>query len=151
MLITRKKTRWAFYCPTALPLLIALTLAVLLVPSVHIGEDKRHILWLLFCGLLGGTILTARIARRLDDRVVVRDLLSTKSILVTPATRITAKYECNPHAPRSDPSYAFRIVGPDDTMAELGKAWYVLGTPAEMGRRLASILDVPLDDETPGV
>jgi hypothetical protein len=150
MLITRKKTRWALYCPSALPPFLVLTLLVLLFPSVHIGKDSQHMLWLAFCGLLGGTILTARVACRLDDHVVVRDLLSTTSILITPSTRISAKLECSPHSARSEPSYSFRIVGPDDKMAELGKAWYVFGSPADMGRRLSSVLDIPLDDDAPG-
>jgi len=152
LLIASTKSRWAFYCPTLLPPSLATTLIalLLLVPKLHLAEDKQRLLWLLFFGLLGGLLATSRLMQRIGDRVVVRDLLKTTSVQVTPTTRITARYEANPHAPRSEPGYAFRIVGPDDAIADLGKQGYVLGAPADMGRRLSSVLDVPLDDEAPG-
>ena len=150
MLIARKKTKWVLYFPSSLPVLLALTLPLSL-PWVHATDRHRPLVWVIRCALIGGLAVSARFARRRSDHVIVRELLDTKSLWVTPATRISAKYECSPHAARPQPNYVFRIVGSDGAVADLGKAWWTSGTtPADMGRRLASVLNVPLDDDAPG-
>ena len=150
MLVARKKAKWVLFVPTYLIALLAMTLLVN-IPGAHISAGTRQFFWIVRFALVGGLAFSTRFARRRSASAVVWDLLGRRTLAVTADMRIVAKYESNIHTARPQPNYAFRIAGPDDTVAELGKAWWTSGTtPADMGRRLSAVLDIPLADDTPG-
>jgi hypothetical protein len=150
MLIARKKTRWAIYFDTSVLVLLALAVPLSLFQG-HLAKDFRPFFWVVLCALIGAALLSFRFTRRREDRVIVRELWRNTSFTVTPATRISAKYCSDVRSIRPSPKYVFRVVDADGTMADIGTA--VLNfdtTSADMGRRLASVLDIPLDDDAPG-
>jgi hypothetical protein len=150
MLIARKKTRWAIYFDTSVLVLLAITVPLSLFRG-HLAKDFRPFFWVVLCALIGAALLSFRFTRRREDRVIVRELWGNTSFAVTPATRISAKYYSDVRSIRPSPKYVFRVVDADGTMADIGTA--VLNfdtTPADMGRRLALVLDIPLDDDAPG-
>ena len=150
MLIARKKTRWAIYFDTSVLVLLALAVPLSLFQG-HLAKDFRPFFWVVLCALIGVVLLSFRFTRRREDRVIVRELWRNTAFAVTPATRISAEYYSDVRSIRPSPKYVFRVVDADGTMADIGTA--VLNfdtTPADMGRRLASVLDIPLDDDAPG-